>query len=288
LRLIARILLLLKFISTFGARGLPIAWKLYVGQPGKLVWVPLPGGHRVYVRKRTSDVAVFRQAFLERDADFKLYPQGAWVMKRYEEILNRGHKPLVIVCGANTGLSAIFFVLLFTQAQVVALEPSPDNFKLLQLNAGLYPSIIPINAGVWDKKTHLRIMNPTADPLEYQTVECGPAEPDALATLTIDEVLAKFPDSEPLVVKIDIEGSEQALFQSHTDWMARVPLMIVELHDWLLPQRMTSSTFFALLPRMQCDFVVHGENVLIFNWVELGKRPDADRSSLKLGELKGS
>ena len=63
LRLVDRGMLLLRFISVFGVRGIPMAWKLYVGRPGKLVCVALPGGHRVLVRKRTSDVAVFRNAF---------------------------------------------------------------------------------------------------------------------------------------------------------------------------------------------------------------------------------
>ena len=271
MRLIARILLLLKFIFAFGARGIPIAWKLYVGRPGTLVCVSLPGGHRMFVRKRTSEVAVFRQTFLERESDVMVFPQGELVMKRYQEILARGRKPLVIVCGANTGLSAIFFVLLFPQALVVALEPSADNFEMLQRNVGLYESIIPIHAGVWDKNTYLKIVNPTAEPLEYQTVECHPAERDALAALTINDILARFPDGEPLLIKIDIEGSEQALFRSHTNWIARMPLLILELHDWLLPQKKTSAAFLTLLAGMQYDFVVRGENVLIFNWPAWGE-----------------
>ena len=266
MRFIERMLLLLKFISAFGARGIPIAWKLYVGRPGRIVSVSLPGGHRMFVRKRTSEVAVFRQAFLERESDFMVFPQGTLVMKKYKETLAHGRKPLVIVCGANTGLSAIFFVLLFPQAVVVALEPSEDNLEMLRRNVGLYESIIPIHAGVWDKKTYLRIANPAAEPFAYQTVECDPADRDALATLTIDDLLERFPDGEPLLIKIDVEGSERALFRTNTSWMKRMPLLIIELHDWLLPQRKTSAAFLSLLASMQCDFVVRGENVFVFNW----------------------
>jgi FkbM family methyltransferase len=270
LRLIARMLLVLKFIFVFGAQGIPIAWKLYVGKAGRLVIVTLPGGHRMMVRKRTSEVAAFRQTFLERESDVLVLPQGASVTTKYQEILARGRRPLVIVCGANTGLSAIFFVLLFPQALVVAMEPSDDNFEMLQRNVGFYPSIIPMQTGVWDKNCHLRIANPNADPLEYQTVECDPGERDALAALTMDDILMRFPDGELLLIKIDIEGSEQALFRSHTDWIERTPLMIVELHDWLLPQRRTSAAFLSLLGDLQCDFVIRGENVLIFNWAAFG------------------
>jgi len=274
LRLIDRMLLLLKFISAFGARGIPIAWKLYVGRPGKMVSVSLPGDHRMFVRKRTGDVAIFRQAFLERESDFMVFPQGTSLMKKYKQILISGRKPLVIVCGANTGLSSIFFVLLFPQAVVVAVEPANDNFEMLRRNGGLYESIIPIHAGVWDKKTHLRIVNPSADPFAYRTVECGPAEPDAFAALTIPDLIERFPEGEPLLIKIDVEGSEQILFRSNTGWLERMPLLIVELHDWLLPQRKTSASFLSLVAGMGPDFVVRGENIFLFNWGALGDGPN--------------
>ena len=189
LRFIERVLLLLKFISAFGARGIPIACGLYVGRPGKIVCVTLPGGHRMFVRKRTSNVGVFRQAFLERESDFMIFPQGAFVMRKCKAILARGRKPVVIDCGANTGLSSIFFALVFPQAVVVALEPSDGNFEMLCRNAALYESIVPIRAGTWDKKTYLKIVNATAEPSAYQTVECDPADSDALAAVTIGNLL---------------------------------------------------------------------------------------------------
>jgi FkbM family methyltransferase len=263
-RLIDRGLLVLKFISALGWRGLPVAWKLYVGRPGKVVSISL-GGHRLFIRKRTSDVAVFRNAFIERECDFTVFPQSASIMERYNEILAGGGKPLVIDCGAHTGLSTIFLVMLFPKATVVALEPAEDNFDLLRRNVAHCESVIPIQAGVWDKSTCLKVANRTAEPFAYQTVECAPADPDAIAAVSIPDLLARFIDSEPLLVKIDVEGAEQALFRSNTAWLERVPLLVVELHDWLLPQQGTSANFLARVAEMPCDFVVRGENVLIFN-----------------------
>jgi FkbM family methyltransferase len=225
----------------------------------------------MFVRKRTGEVAVFRQAFLERESDFMVFPQGTLVMKKYREILACGRKPLVIVCGANTGLSAIFFVLLFPQAVVVALEPSDDNFEMLRRNVGLYESIVPIHAGIWDRKTYLKIVNATAEPFAYQTVECGPAEPDALAALTIADLLERFPDGQPLLIKIDVEGSEQALFRSNTGWVEQTPVLIIELHDWLLPQKRTSAPFLSLVAKMRLDFLVRGENIFVLNWAALAE-----------------
>lgn len=268
-RLIDRLLLLLKFLSVFGARGVPIAWKLYVGRRGKLVRVRLPGGHPVLVRKRSCDVAVFRTAFVEREYDAMVFPQGAALAARYQDILARGRKPLVIVCGANTGSSSIFFALQFPQATVVALEPSRDNFELLCRNAEFYQPILPIQAGIWDKKTWLKIMNPTDEPYKYRTVECPPDEPGAMATLGIGEVLERFPEGEALLADIDVEGAEFALFRDHVSWVTRIPLLIIELHDWLLPRQKTSSNLISVVAGLDCDVAIRGENLLVFNWAAL-------------------
>lgn len=106
-------LLFHRFVSAFGLHGALIFWKLYVGRAGKVVSVPLPGGHRVWIRKRTSDPVVYRQIFLDREADPMLFPQGASVNDKYKETLSLGRKPLVIDCGANNGLSSIFLASLF-------------------------------------------------------------------------------------------------------------------------------------------------------------------------------
>lgn len=271
MRLIERVLLLLRFVSAFGTRGVAIAWKLYVGRPGKVVSVTLPGGHRVFVRKRTSDVAVFRNAFLERESDLMVYPQGASVMNRYKEILAHGRKPIVIDCGAHTGLSTIFFVLLFPKATVVALEPSADNFELLRRNVGGHKTVIPLRAGIWDKKTCLRIDNQTAEPFAYRTAECSQTDLGAIPALSIPDLLDRFPDGDPVLIKIDVEGAERALFRSNTGWLERTPLLIVELHDWLLPWGRTSADFLGCVAGMRCDFVIRGENVFVFNWAARGE-----------------
>jgi FkbM family methyltransferase len=177
----------------------------------------------------------------------------------------------VIDCGAHTGLSTIFFVSLFPKAIVVALEPSADNFELLRRNVGGYESVIPLHAGIWDKNTYLRIDNRTAEPFAYQTAECGQTDPGAIPALSIPDLLERFPDGDPVLIKIDVEGAERALFRSNTRWLERTPLLIVELHDWLLPRRRTSADFLSCVAGMRCDFVIRGENVFVFNWGAWGE-----------------
>ena len=42
--------------------------------------------------------------------------------------------PLIIDCGAHIGISTLYFKKLYPQAKVIAFEPNPETFKLLELN----------------------------------------------------------------------------------------------------------------------------------------------------------
>ena len=50
-------------------------------------------------------------------------------------------------------------------------------------------------------------------------------------------------DTTPLIFKVDIEGGERDLFSGDTAWMNRFPLIIIELHDWMLPFSGSSKSF---------------------------------------------
>jgi hypothetical protein len=51
------------------------------------------------------------------------------------------------------------------------------------------------------------------------------------------------------------------LFSGNTEWVARSPLIIVELHDWLLPKAKTSRPFLQCISQLDRDFIYHGEDV---------------------------
>lgn len=266
-RVKAGLLRLQQFMSAFGLRGACVFLKLHVGRTGKLVQVPVPGVGKAWIRKGTSDAMVYRQLFVEREADPRLFPQGKALHEKYREIVGRGRTPLVIDCGANNGLSSLFLASLYPQAIVVAIEPSDANFGLLTANVKPHHTIRPLRAGVSDVADYyLRISNPETNPCGFRTEECYESDPGAVPARTVPSILEEFPDCEPLIVKIDIEGWEKNLLRSNAEWLEKIPLLMIELHDWMFPGEGRSSAFLARVGDIRCDFVVNGENILVFNW----------------------
>ena len=66
----------------------------------------------------------------------------------------------------------------------------------------------------------------------------------------------------PFMVKIDIEGAEQEVFSANTEWVAETPVIIVELHDWMLPKQGSALPFLRTIADLDRDFLHLGENAI--------------------------
>jgi hypothetical protein len=70
---------------------------------------------------------VFRNIFYNEDYNMARLQQWPAIRAAYEQILANGRLPLIIDCGANIGLSAVYFALEFPAARMAGTSrvPSP-------------------------------------------------------------------------------------------------------------------------------------------------------------------
>lgn len=224
----------------------------------------------ITLRPLTSDWNVAVDVFARGDYELPGALHAARLEVHYRAILGRGETPIIVDCGANIGLSALWFAHRFPRAVIWAVEPEPDNFALLEINAAACPAIRPLRAGISDRATRLALANASGAPWAWQTTE----SPDgAIETVTVADLLARIPGGAPLIVKIDIEGYEVDLFRSATDWAAAVPLVVFEDHDWLFPGRGTFQAVMRRLLDTPRDYLRRGENTWAYSHALLGDRP---------------
>jgi hypothetical protein len=69
----------------------------------------------------------------------------------------------------------------------------------------------------------------------------------------------------PFIFKIDIEGGESDLFKKDFEWVDSFPMLVIELHDWMLPFQGSSRSFFKAISAYDFDIVYRGENIFCFN-----------------------
>jgi FkbM family methyltransferase len=214
----------------------------------------------LYFRPQTSDERVLRQIFEEWDYDLTRLPRWPGLRDFLEARHNDGRRPLIIDAGANVGASAVFFALTFPTAVVVAIEPEEGNFALLCRNTeGL--NVICIKAALSCESGHASLINTGEEPWAFRTRRVESS--DGLPCTTIDSIYEDFLDAHvfPFLTKIDIEGAEEDVFMRNTAWVNDTPLVIIELHDWLLPGQGTSLPFLRCVSSLDRDFVHFGENV---------------------------
>ena len=51
---------------------------------------------------------------------------------------------VVVDCGANVGITSLFFAAQYRNARIYSIEPDPDNFALLKRNVCQERRIVPI------------------------------------------------------------------------------------------------------------------------------------------------
>jgi FkbM family methyltransferase len=214
-------------------------------------------------RKGTSDMGAIVQVLKNGDYNFGRLQRAGDLSTHYERLHEAGKRPLIIDAGANIGAASVYFGYSFPKAQIVAIEPERSNFDLLAANtAGL--SVECIHGALGPEAGTVNVVDTGRGHWGFQVSAGQPSQAaaDAVECVTINDIYARYGDTvAPFIAKIDIEGSEAELFASNTGWVARTPVIIIELHDWMLPGTANSRSFLECVGRQNRDFVYIGENI---------------------------
>src|SRR5688572_14319071 len=236
------------FIARYGIRkGINIYLDLKYNRVSK---IRVPGiRETIFLRRNTSDAAIFDQVFLrgDYDMDFKFLPLT------------------IVDAGAHIGLFSIVMKNRFPNAKLICIEPDKNNFETLNKNLSRYSHVEALRAGLWNRNSKLKIVDRYTSGHSALTVEENIAE-GSIPAVTIGSVMETFGLNAIDVLKIDIETSEKDLFsKNYEEWLPKVRMIIIELHDWLKPG--CSKAFFEAINKSYRNYgySVYGENTIIEN-----------------------
>ena len=235
------IVLLARYISRFGLVKGPFSYLwLRLSSFGKFNTIGLLK-HKFYLRRGTSDREVFEQIFIDRQYEFKL-----------------GFVPKMIIdCGANIGLSAIYFANKFPDAKIIAIEAELSNFEMLKMNCSHYPNIICLHNAVWHKEETLTIEDPGKGHFSFKTTNTRTGH-QKVETVTLQSLMTRYNIDSIDLLKIDIEGAEYELFSiNYDEWLSKTTVIVVEVHDWF--RGGTSAVLIKALARYNFGIGAQGE-----------------------------
>ena len=169
-------------------------------------------GKPMEVPDAPSFLSTFRQIF-----DEKIYGFTAKTDQTY-----------ILDCGANIGLSVIYFKQLYPRSIIVAFEADKSIFETLRRNVQSfgYENVEVINRAVWNSETELNFTSDGGDGGRLSVSEDKPSQ--VVKTIRLRDYLDRKID----FLKLDIEGAETAVLEDCADRLSNVECLFVEYHSF--------------------------------------------------------
>ena len=193
----------------------------------------------VSLRQDSGDLFIFYEVF---------------AMESYrieDDVIDPQSVRTIIDCGANIGITALYFAGRYPNARIFSIEPDPSNFAVLKRNVASEPRITPINAAVVGRNTGPVFLSQDR-PAWGNSITQGADGVSGIEVpaITIDDLCAQHSIDHIDLLKVDIEGAEEPMF-AEPHFLPKVGYIVIELHgDYTMDrfERDVSSAGFVVKP----------------------------------------
>lgn len=181
-------------------------------------------GRPITLRKGTPDLAV-AQSSLGDEFD------------QSQQYLPKNFDGVIVDAGGYIGTAAMRFSEMFPLAKVVTLEPEESNFRILTINTKSYPSIHPVNCAlVGIERDWVTMFDANSGEWGFTIIGAFGEGPILSAVgRSRAQTLTQLNLSRVGMLKLDVEGAEKEIFESNDPVLREIPVILVELHDRLVP-----------------------------------------------------
>ncbi len=168
------------------------------------------------------------------------FPDGRSFAFIYKELFKKqiykfkcqSSEPLIIDCGANIGLSIIYFKKLFPQSHVIAFEPEKAIFGYLQQNLASFDltDVELYRKALWKEDGFIQFSNEGAD---ASRISVSAAEDGFIGSYKVECVrLSHFLKTKIDFLKLDIEGAELEVLKEIEPCIKSVEHLFIEYHSF--------------------------------------------------------
>ncbi|MEK6726694.1 MAG: FkbM family methyltransferase [Deltaproteobacteria bacterium] len=170
-------------------------------------------GKNIEIADAPSFFSMYREIFKKETYKFKA----------------ESEKPYIIDCGANIGLSIIYFKKLYPKAEIIGFEPDKKIFDMLKNNMQSfgYNDVKIIQKALWNKEGETIFSSEGADAGRLAN-KSETINTETTTTTSLRNYLERPVD----FLKIDIEGAETVVIEDCADLLINVKNLFVEYHSF--------------------------------------------------------
>jgi FkbM family methyltransferase len=173
---------------------------------------------------RGVDVMAVKEVLVDREY--------AFVLPRIKNIVS----PVVLDVGAHIGLFPLWLLKQHPHARVRSVEADPRTYDILSRNIALAQASgvqwEALNAAAWGENAGQLRFSAAGPSMSHRVSSDGDIRVEGVTMNSLLDGLAGASGTVDLM-KVDIEGSEEAFLCANPDLLKRVHNLVVELHPYL-------------------------------------------------------
>jgi FkbM family methyltransferase len=181
-------------------------------------------------RYSPTEVIIFGKKIIVNDSCTLLCDLDEILEKEIYKFETESSVPLIIDCGANIGISTIYFKRLYPKAKIIAFEPDPVLFSMLSKNISnfSFENIEIHQAAIWTNDHGVSFLQEGGH--SGKVLELGGHDNKiSVSSFQLKKILNFFESIDML--KIDIEGAEFDVLFDCGEYLSKCKNVFVEYHS---------------------------------------------------------
>lgn len=171
-------------------------------------------GRKIEFSDNYGFLCSIREIFIEKQSYFKSFKK----------------QPIIIDCGANIGLTIIYFKTIYPEAKIIAFEPDDNVFEILERNISIfeYKDVTLYKVAVWNENKNLVFYSQGSLSGSLESSLSKGKNAIQVKGLRLKEYLT---DDEIDFINMDIEGAESTVIPDIKEKLNNVQSIFIEYHS---------------------------------------------------------
>ncbi len=192
-----------------------------------LIFVLFYSGKKRYTKTK---VTLYGKSIIVPDTLSFVWQFHEIFVEQYYKFNTTNSKPIILDCGANIGLSALYFKMLFPNSDIYAFEPDNNIFECLKNNINSFglKDVTLIKKAVWIHNEGVKFFSEGAD---GSSIFSDKAD-KLVESVSLKEFIVGI-DREIDFLKMDIEGAEVEVIKDCDTCLNKIKNLFIEYHAFV-------------------------------------------------------